>query len=162
MKTLTVVATSDFNVGQQAFAAGELVATIQTDLEVGELTSLLRNASMVAVQTEYEPEAKKPKKQVTTKTPDATVSPANDAPGVNAVVAPNDANSVPEGDQRELSTVIDKKSARLLYEQADLTTVDDLRKWLAAGNDPVAINGIGNSMAAKLLEDTGLSVTGPK
>ena len=180
-----LIATADFHTSAGPVTAGEPIAMIETELELGQISSLLRARHLVTVETEdldppLESEADAtandgPSDPAGSDAPSDSDEPTGDdaqpgdAPG-------NDSSDAPEGgadqpaadppaaggdDSPKLDKLIEAKPAKLLAAE-NVFTVADLKAWIAKGNHPAQLNGIGDVTEGEILEATKLSLPAPE
>lgn len=158
MTVLLVIATSDFSTSAGKHFAGQTVATIETDMTSGELASLLRMRSNVTVESTEDADEQDPDH------PDAgDANTSGDDPGDD-----DDDQSGADDLVINMETtlaamqeadLLEKKPVELLAaNDPAITTVGDLAAWIALGNRPSKITGIGGVTEKELLEATGLSL----
>ncbi len=139
---LTVIATRDFRSSVGLHVAGTIVATIDTQLTSGELASLLRTRSDIAVESDADDETASQ-----SETPDQSETTDNDQDGEEHV----------DPMARSLADLIESKPAKLLAENdPSITTVGELAAWIALGNRPSQVSGIGPTTESEILAATGL------
>ncbi|TWU66459.1 hypothetical protein [Crateriforma conspicua] len=187
MTMRTIVANADLNCSAGKVSAGDAIAMIETDLEVGELVSLLRRSDMTTVvgerdqadgnQDDGEPDAEDadPPAAMTVDSPETAQVKPTDKIDDDSNVPPADdgqANNPPDGqannpsdDQAEqdddesppLADVLEEEHAEFLA-SVNVRTIAELEAWIATGHRPSEIKGIGPKGEADILAATGLSL----
>lgn len=173
MKTLLLIATRDFHSSAGQHHAGQTVASIETDMNSGEIAALLVNTDRVAIDVEGDDEpddndAEPGATPADDNTPDgdldtgAEPAAGDDGEGEPEPAAGNDPDDEgdPTGvDNRELSDLIESRPLKLFAAlDPPVTTVAELAAWIDAGNLPRQINGIAETTEAEVLEATGLAL----
>ena len=156
-----LIATQRFEASGNVYSPGETVAEIDSNLSPGELSSLMRTGDKIFVSDqsiptpeiqpapEAEPEADVPEKWID---PNPAADQPEAQPETETVAAPDPADVF-------LTTILDDNTIELLATiEPPIETVADLADWIAAGNRPSQINGLGPKTEKKVLELTGLSL----
>lgn len=142
MKTLTLIATRDYQSNAGKFhAAGTVLATIVSDLSTGELAQELfsrTNSTFEVSQNKFE----------------ELIDNLQTAGPVAEEVAEQITQKLVGEDTTLLSTLIEGRPARL-FAKAGVRTIAELAAWIAEGNRPSDIVGIGDTIEAEILNATG-------
>lgn len=136
MKTYTIFAKQDFSLSGVPVAAGEELGTIESRLTPGELVSALRNGRCDASSDDEEEESQIPQAP--------TESPAASVPAPTAT-----------DDPTLLEAGVDDRFAEM-YAEEGVTTVSELKAWLADGHQLTDPDGIGPKTAKQIASLLGL------
>lgn len=145
---LTVIATRDFQSSAGLHVAGTIVAEINTAMTSGELASILRTRADVTVESDAEEQT------------------ADDVDDADADHSETQAQSQTPGDDqspdpltRPLADLIESKPAKLLADNdPSINTVGELAAWIALGNRPSQVSGIGPATESEILDATELKL----
>lgn len=128
MPKFLLFAAADFTATYGPLSAGEPIAEIQTNLELGELSSLIRTRHLIHVESD------------------------EDQADGSAVEG-----TAEDAEQRELKTLLESRHAKV-FATAGINTVAELAAWLAEGNEPHTLNGITKETQVTILAATGLTL----